>query len=168
MEITPELRVAVAAEYARRVSQVERREKDEIRDEFPIGTRLPVVSDAIGEDGRPVTIGTVSVKRPPGDGKPRIELDEAVVLPWAVEQFGEDAVEEIVRLRPQYRDSVIAAAKTALANGQPLPPGVTVTKPVPGAPVVEWRRADGIDAAKELAAMARRGVLNINEVLELE
>ncbi|KQU33538.1 hypothetical protein [Rhodococcus sp. Leaf233] len=164
--VTRELRIAVAAEYRKFGADVESAEKAKFLAENAVGTRLPVVSDVIGEDGRPVTIGAVTVKKAvKATAKPFIE-DEEQAIAFAAAVFG-GAVSE-VRITAQARASVIAAAEKAIKDGEPLPPGVVLPEVSPRSPSVAWTPERGVDAGALLSDMAARGALDVTGILALE
>lgn len=172
IEITRALRIAVAAEYRKLADRIERDEKALFVADNPIGTKQIVVSDLMDETGRQIRIGAVQIKEPT-TREPRFDIDESVAIPWVQETWNSaaDVVEEVpamLRLRPQYRLSLIVAAKTALTEGRDLPPGVTVMPSTPSNPVVSWTPAKGVDAGAMLTAMAKRKAIDVPAILALE
>lgn len=157
MNVTPELRIAVAAEYKKIAAAAESREKATFVAANPIGIKTPL------RDHNNELIGSVqipeSTTRKPS---PRIE-DESVVMAWAVEQFGPDVVEEIpatVRLTEQGKKSVLAAAE----SGDEVP-GVVMVEPAPSAPYAKWVPKAG--AAEKLVDLVAREGLDVAAVLKL-
>lgn len=159
--VTPQLRIAVAAEYKKRATDVETTEKAAFLKSNPAGTRLIVVDD----EG--TTLGAVAIAKG-SKGSATYTIDEELALPWALHEFGEGVVETITRLTSQGRLSVIQAAKDAHAKGEELPPGVTRGEPTAGNPSVSWTSNKEVDAGALIASMAQRGVLPLGEILAVE
>ncbi|WP_052056347.1 hypothetical protein [Rhodococcoides fascians] len=164
--VTRELRIAVAAEYKKFAADVESSEKAKFLAENAVSTRLPVVSDILGEDGRPLPIGAVTVRKAmKSTPKPYID-DEEQAITFAAAEFG-GAVSE-VHITAQARASVLAAAEKAIKDGEPLPPGVALPEVSPRSPSVAWTPEKGVDAGALLSDMAARGALDVTGILSLE
>lgn len=167
-EVSRQLKIAVAAEYRKLASEIENSEKALFLTENEVGDRKAVFDD-LGNK-----IGAVAVTAGTRGGIDFKVTDEAAALPWAVDEFGASALEEIVRLSPTGRTDVLAAAEKAHARGDDLPPGVELIERAPGSPSVSWTSAKKSDhsyvapARELLVGMAARGVLNVSGVLTIE
>lgn len=108
-----------------------------------------------GED----ELGYASVPKPVQPKAVVTVVDEAQMLAWMVEEFGDSAIETVVRLTEQGRKSLEACA----LNG-PVP-GVTVTvsEPRPSSP----RFVPAKNVVELVQGMAQRGELSIDTLLEI-
>jgi hypothetical protein len=158
--IARHVRIAVAAILRAAAKQVEDAEKERYAAENPVKTRDPMVSHRIDADGQPVTIGTVAVNK----GRMTVAIDPGEAMPYVIERYGPDAVEEIHRIREQYCNSLIAEAKAARAAGKPLPPGVTITVAPPFTAFYPERGTDGL---AEIQAMIRDDMLDLQNILNV-
>jgi len=113
--------------------------------------------DGLGTD-EDNQLGYATVPKPT-QPKPVVSIDdESVVIPWAVEEFGDGVI--TTRLTEQGRTSIMEAAKAGTQI-----PGVTVTVPEkrPGTP----RFVPSKRVAELVQGMVDRGVLDVRTVLEL-
>lgn len=113
--------------------------------------------DGLGTDEEN-QLGYATVPKPT-QPKPVVSIDdEAVVIPWALEQFGDGVI--TTRLTEQGRSSVVEAAKAGVEV-----PGVSVTVPEkrPGTP----RFVPSKRVAELVQSMVDRGELDVRTVLEL-
>ena len=154
---SPQL-IAIAAALREAAAAVEQREKAIFAAAHPVKTRIPALSHRCGPDGEPTAIGTVSVT----PGRPTFHIDKAEAIPYLIDRYGPDAVEQTIVIRPQYETSLIAEAKAARAAKNPLPPGVSVTT---GARFTTYRTEPGVDGLAEVTAMVRDGVLDLRSIL---
>jgi hypothetical protein len=115
-------------------------------------------------------LGYATVPKP-SRGKPHVVVtDEAQMLAWMVDEFGEDIVETKVQLTEQGRKSL---EEFALAeheeSGSPDYfdlPGVSVTVPPAKTPVPRFTPAKNV--VELVQGMVRSGELSLTEVLALE
>lgn len=153
--------LAMIAAVKKIVADAETSLKEELQSELRRGTVYAY--DDNGEQ-----LGFASVPKP-SQPKPQVEIaDEARVLPWAVEMFGESAM--TFRLTEQGRKSVIAyALGEHEAAGEPTKfdqvEGVTVT--VPDAKPATPRFTPDKKVVTLVQGMVQRGKLSLASVLEL-
>lgn len=105
-------------------------------------------------------LGYASVPKP-SQPKAVVEIvDESEALAWMVEEFGDGAVETVVRLTEQGRKSL---EMCALTNG-PVP-GVTVTVPEPRPATPRFVPAKNV--VELVQGMAQRGEFSFTSLLEI-
>ncbi|OHT86937.1 hypothetical protein [Mycobacteroides saopaulense] len=159
-----QMRIAVAAEFRRLADKIEREEKSKFLLENDPGTRIPVMSD-VEVDGKKRRIGYVLISDPEGPRDMPVITDEAAAIGWALGEFNDPMLAEH-KLTEQGRKTVFAAAAAALADGNPLPPGVAVQR-VPGRnPVVSWNGDE--DALSLLEDMQSRGLFSLSSALRMK
>ncbi|MDF3309791.1 hypothetical protein P3H15_32755 [Rhodococcus sp. T2V] len=135
--------------------------KKELQEELRRGTVY-----AYDDEGTQLGVATVPK---PSQPKPAVAIDdEARVLPWAVEMFGESAM--TYRLTEQGRKSVIEYALAEhKAAGEPEKfdkvEGITVT--VPAAKAATPRFTPDKKVVELVQGMVKRGKLSLASVLEL-
>lgn len=115
-------------------------------------------------DGDENQLGYATVPKPT-QPKPVVTIDdEAAVLPWAVEMFGDSAMS--MRLTEQGRKSVTEFVLALHEKGAELQAGVTVTVPEPRDPTPRFTPDKNI--VELIRAAVQRGEIDYSTVLELE
>lgn len=157
-------RIAIAAEFRKLAEKIEKDEKVKFLVDNDPGTRIPVMSDVIGEDGKKRRIGYVVISDPAPAQTSVVIDDEAAAIAWALAEFNDPLLAES-KLTEQGRKTVLAAGSAALDNNRPLPPGVTTKPGSSKTPTVSWLGAD--DARELLEDMQSRGVFSLADALRL-
>ncbi|NCL73726.1 hypothetical protein [Rhodococcus sp. YH1] len=157
-------KLALVAALKNKLADVEKTAKAELAANLTRGTVYAF--DGI-DDTDTHQLGYASVPKPT-QPKPVVEIDdEARVLPWAIDEFGDSAA--TYRLTEQGLASVKARALAAhKAAGSPERfefDGVVVTVPAPRPSTPRFTASKNVDALVE--DMVRTGRLNITDVLAL-
>ncbi|EOM77663.1 hypothetical protein DW322_08690 [Rhodococcus rhodnii] len=155
-QIVKELAAITAAEKL--VAAAKTAKKDELQAQLTRGTAYAYA--AVG--GEQVELGYATVPKP-SVPKPRVEIvDEARVLPWAVDAFGDSVL--TTRLSEQGRKSVIEAALIAHETGDELD-GVAVSVPAATVPTPRFTPAKNV--VELVQGMVARGEISLGDVLAL-
>ncbi|OOL30443.1 hypothetical protein GQ85_19860 [Rhodococcus rhodochrous] len=158
------LTLAVIAAVRAKLDRAEADAKAALKAHLPRGTAY--VYDGLGEDDAH-QLGVATVPKPTA-AKPKVVVDdEARVLPWAIDTFGDSAA--TYRLTPQGLTSVtayaIAAWEQAGKPGRLEVDGLTVTAGVPGKGTPRFTPSKRVE--EQVEAMVRDGRLSLTDLLAL-
>lgn len=148
--------LAAIAAAKKIIADAEKSEKANLARELVRGTAYAV-------DSQGVSLGYAVVPKQSAP-KPNVSIDdEAVVLPWVLDLFGDSAMS--MRLTEQGRKSAIEYALDMHKNGEDVD-GITVTNTTPTPPTPRFTAEKNV--VELVAAMVQRGELSLATLLEID